>query len=382
VKEKIVHVDGYVEVDFNSRDSMNFILWKNSTIEKVEINTKECEYIFDTVGPSPNMFIRNGKHLIVKKPISVDSNVSIHFIYTSDMSYLRQSWEGVFSDEWIELAMYSAWYPFHAGIYTAHLNIYIDEGYIISGSGLINRKDDYWEYKKNWRSFDIVLIASSDLKSREFIENNTGIQLDYTNLSASDADSVINECKFAYELFEEKFGKKGNTNIKFVMGPQREGGGYSRKYFVSMPGNEFNFNTRFGNAHEIAHFWWLNAPVNTWEDWLNEAFAQYSALLYIRERLGNREFRTQIQQYEETIDGTPPIWGIDRNSQQAYHVLYFKGALILHSLEQIMGEKPFFELLKEVSTSEVSSTQELLDLITLHASENISDWLEDQLRSR
>ena len=118
------------------------------------------------------------------------------------------------------------------------------------------------------------MIAFSDLKSREFRENNTGIQLDYTDLSASYADWVIDECKFAYDLLEDKFGKKDNANIKFVMGPKREGCGYSRKYFVSLPGNEFNFNIRFGNAYEIADFWWLNTPVNTREDWLSEAFAR------------------------------------------------------------------------------------------------------------
>jgi len=36
--------------------------------------------------------------------------------------------------------------------------------------------------------------------------------------------------------------------------------------------------------------WWANAPVNSWEDWLNESFAEYSALMAVRELFGAERF--------------------------------------------------------------------------------------------
>ncbi len=85
-------------------------------------------------------------------------------------------------------------------------------------------------------------------------------------------------------------------------------------------------------AHEAAHFWWTLAPADTWEDWLNESFAEYSALLLIRDRFGEEEFRTRMDRKRESAEGTPPIWGFDRGdtsteekSMQVQAVLYNAG---------------------------------------------------------
>ncbi|MDT8401169.1 MAG: hypothetical protein RQ743_05700 [Bacteroidales bacterium] len=43
-------------------------------------------------------------------------------------------------------------------------------------------------------------------------------------------------------------------------------------------------------AHEISRLWWLRADANTWEDWLNEGFAEYTALVVLRELYGKEYF--------------------------------------------------------------------------------------------
>jgi hypothetical protein len=49
----------------------------------------------------------------------------------------------------------------------------------------------------------------------------------------------------------------------------------------------------FTLTHEVAHFWWSGAPSVTWENWLNEAFAEYSALMYVRKFEGVEAFDTR-----------------------------------------------------------------------------------------
>ena len=383
METRSLYIDGYVDVDFQNKDSLNFILWKFSTIERIEIGDVPCVFRFDTMAASPSFFTPKGKNLTIKRPVEIEgSNQRIHFIYTSDMSELGISWEGAFTDEWIELAVYSGWYPIHGGNYSAELKVYIDDEYKVTGSGTVSEKNGFWEINKSWKSFDIVLMASKDLKSKVYKENDTRIQIDYTNLSDAGSDSTVNDCKFAFRLFEENFGIKNDANLKIVMGPARKGGGYSRKHFITMPANDYSLNLSYGNAHEIAHFWWSNAPVNTWEDWLNEAFAEYSALVFMRERFGVNEFSRFINEYKEQTIDTPPVWGVDRQSQEAYYVLYMKGSLILSDLEQKLGTEQFLSLLNMISDKSINSTDDLLKLISLKVSEDVSKWLENELKTR
>jgi hypothetical protein len=58
------------------------------------------------------------------------------------------------------------------------------------------------------------------------------------------------------------------------------------------------------------------------EYWLNEAFAEYSMLIYFRNRLGSDIFNAQIEEYKSRTKGTPHIWRIYRDAQEAYTVLY------------------------------------------------------------
>ena len=383
METRSLHIDGYVDIDYQNKDSLNFTLWKYSNIERIEIGDIPCVFNFDTMAASPSFFTPNGRNLTIRIPDEIKgSDQRIHFMYTSDMSELGIGWEGVFTDEWIELASYSGWYPIHGGNYSAELKVYINEEFKVTGSGAASQKNGFWEINKSWKSFDIVLMASKDLKSKVYKENNAKIQIDYTNLSDAGSDSTINDCKFAFRLFEENFGKMNDANMKIVMGPARKGGGYSRKHFITMPASNYSPNLSYGNAHEIAHFWWLNAPANSWEDWLNEAFAEYSALFFMRERFGQKEFNRFINEYKEKTIDTAPVWGVDRQSQEAYYVLYMKGSLILSDLEQKLGTEQFLSLLNMVSDNNISSTEDLLKLISQKVSQDVSKWLKNELKTR
>ncbi len=224
-------------------------------------------------------------------------------------------------------------------------------------------------------------MASRDLKSKVYSDHEVEIQLDYTNLSEAGSDSTINDGKFAFNLFKGAYGRLDHAYQKIVIGPYKEGGGYSRKHFICMPANAYSQRLSFGNAHEIAHFWWTNAPSDSWEDWLNEAFAQYSALLFIRERFGESSFDRLINGYKEETAGSPPVWGIDRQAPEAYNVLYLKGSLILSELEQKLGKDLFIDLMNMIYQEKIGATEDLLKLIRTEASEEIADWLENKLKT-
>lgn len=117
-------------------------------------------------------------------------------------------------------------------------------------------------------------------------------------------------------------------------------------------------------AHELAHLWWHHVKnTNSWEDWLNESFAEYSALLALREKFGTDVFQEKINEYSNLSRNLPPIRNLNRGSDNAHAVLYYKGPLLLCKLEALIGKNKFFKLLNIIHLQKVSSTEKFLNII-------------------
>jgi hypothetical protein len=105
-------------------------------------------------------------------------------------------------------------------------------------------------------------------------------------------------------------------------------------------------------AHELAHQWWGHgvAGQNYHERWISEAFAQYAAALWVRQRRGEDAFRDMLARMGRWAiryaDKGPIYLGhrlghIEGDPQIYRAVVYDKGAYVLHMLRQIVGEPAF-----------------------------------------
>lgn len=381
VPKRILEVAGTVNLHLNNQDSITFALWKNTDIKSITIDGKSVDYSFDTIGKSPIYYIPNGGRLTIKN-IEKKEEVPIHFVYTCDMKNVT-GWAKSFSEEWIELGFYTAWYPVHNASkkFTSSLIVSIDKSFIVSGSGIVTRKGEDWEIKHSWPVFDNVIIASKDLKTKEIREDNIALDLVYTAFPEKDLDSVSIKCKEVYEFFSSIFGKPEGSYMKFVINPLEGVGGYGRIKYFSLKAKGFNLYLKKGMAHEMAHFWWHYAETTTWEDWLNEAFAEYSMLLYLREKDNKEEYKKNIEQYKSWTVNSRPIWGVDRDAPEAYDALYNKGSLILLEFENKIGTENFFNFLKTVVNKKISNTSDFLKLVELKLSKEDRDWFENKLKS-
>ena len=129
----------------------------------------------------------------------------------------------------------------------------------------------------------------------------------------------------------------------------------------------------------MGHLWWIGAPVETWEDWLNEGFAEYTSLLIVRDRLGDAAFRKAIADVERNAHGAPAIWGIARGDRQAYTVLYEKGALVLYRLEQQIGREAFARYLQALAQDKTRTVEEALTVLAKTVSPDARASLERML---
>lgn len=128
-------------------------------------------------------------------------------------------------------------------------------------------------------------------------------------------------------------------------------------------------------GHELAHLWWRNGIHDSWEDWLNESFAEYSALLAIRVVYGEDKFNEFIDMYKKETKDFAPIKNIDRSASNAHALLYKKGPVIVSELEKQVGMEAFQKLLGEVYSRKVDHTELLYEVI----SEAINDKAKEML---
>jgi hypothetical protein len=381
IESKKLEVEGFLEIDFNNQDSISLILWKNSTIYTISSNSTDVQYTFNTKSKSPIIFIPNGGKLTLANPAKGNNLQSIFFKYDCDMQDVS-GWGKSFTDEWIEVGYYCAWFPLNndSKNFFSKINISIDDRYKISGSGIVNKKGTSWTITQPWTSFDNIILASKNLKSKKVLESGTCIETVYTDFPEADVDSVILSCKDVLKFYQTLYGKQDSAYLKFVISPRGNGGGYGRKNFISLGTQKFDFYTQKGIAHEMAHFWWKNANTTTWEDWLNESFAEYSMLMYLREKFGAEVFNERIDEYKKNTLKSSPIWGIDRAKPDAYSALYEKGSLILYELEQKLGIESFFNFLRLILQNNIMTTKEFLNLVEKELSLETRIWFENKLK--
>ncbi|MGD0359991.1 MAG: M1 family aminopeptidase [Bryobacteraceae bacterium] len=117
-------------------------------------------------------------------------------------------------------------------------------------------------------------------------------------------------------------------------------------------------------AHETAHQWWGNVVTSAGyhDEWLMEALADYSALLYLENKNGSQPVALQLDSYKanllqmvngKTVESTGPIvLGVRLENSQTpaayYNITYGKGSWIMHMLRRRMGDDRFLEMLADL----------------------------------
>ena len=135
--------------------------------------------------------------------------------------------------------------------------------------------------------------------------------------------------------------------------------------------------------------WWRIAATNSWEDWLNESFTEYSALLLLREALGEDEFQTRLSQERASIVGTAPIWGFDRSNtltearrSEVEAILYNKGPLLLQELTERVGQSAFLAWCRALVSRNITTTEAALALLRDQEGPEVGQWFEELLTQR
>jgi hypothetical protein len=136
-------------------------------------------------------------------------------------------------------------------------------------------------------------------------------------------------------------------------------------------------------AHEISHKWWSYGSFHDENDWLNEAFATYSSMLYLQAIGDTAGYRQQVDKLAQTTAGTPPIIGFDRTKYEPgmyRRVIYNKGMTVLAALHHRVGTAQLYAILATTAARQVSTRAAFADVVGQVAGPETRDWLWAELR--
>lgn len=229
---------------------------------------------------------------------------------------------------------------------------------------------------------------------------------------ADHVDEVADEALRAFTFFRSLLGEPPFEHLSITPIPGDFGQGFPGLVYASTlsflrPGDapidrlsppRQRFYTHLLPAHEISHQWWGHTVrVDTEaENWIMEALATYSSLLYLEERFGEGVIPATLEQFrqhllEENDDGLqvessgPVVLGERLNSAafpNARHtIVYEKGAWVLHMLRNILGDEKFREMLAQLTAEyrfRPITTEEFRGFAARYAPE---DWPDEGLES-
>ncbi len=390
-----IQVNGTLEFYLShvSEDTLTFYLDRGMKITSLKLNGEDIA-VPDTIN-SDNIFMPLAKKIFID--ISIVSQKeklsTLAFSYNGKVSELPEMYANRIGTQWTEMGMYYPWFPFSIDqlrLFTYDISVEAPAQYEIFGLGSLEKKNGLTRISSSMPTSDIVVCLSEEVKTHtsEFGENE--LKIFYQSFDNTMVQDIAESITMMMEQYNEWFGKK-NNDISLIESQRKIGGGYARTVGVVLSELDqekyYSDIVRFERyfAHEFAHLWWYKADVSTWEDWINESFAEYSALMFIRKKHGQEVFKNIIERMEKAMEDTPPVWDFDRMGEDhrvVQKVLYNKGPVLLFELEQIIGHKEFVNFCSELITNNIRTTSELLKLLETTKGQDVSENFEKMLKTR
>ena len=261
---------------------------------------------------------------------------------------------GYIKSDFVELACYSAWYPVPLSMET-YMSFQValegpsDWTWDANGACMGVETSDQtsvWNWKQSRQVNDITMVgmplrdAHSDPESFFWgPKRMVGSQKVF--------DKHIHELR---GMLEEWLGPRGTeAPLRFVITPRQQGGAYNRSGMVVVGGGyptESSLHNVVLQAmcHEVCHDWFCKASPRTYDNWVDEALAEFCSIHIINDYV-NDDFLTSrisktLEQLEEAGE-LPAIKSLVREKDESYAAFYYRGFLLLNEVAESVGVAEF-----------------------------------------
>jgi hypothetical protein len=307
-------------------------------------------------------------HIELVKPVAKGAHVALTIEYSGAIAK---------SADFFELGLDDFWYPAHPHIgeveFTYAIDLVTNDEDIVT-NGVAKKTRRGWRITSRVPDLDMDVVLS-----RRFDRERDGeIEIVTKNAPPKVPKQLAADIRRVLEFYNATFGASSPQHaVTGVFRPTatRDEGGYFRKGYFLLP-LVTNAAAALPNiAHELAHHWWIHA--NQQNAWLNESFAEYSAMMAIRKLRGQAAFDAIVNEKKERVAAMklPPIYGFDRTKDRRSTppLFYAKGPLVLNALEREIGETKFLRLLKRAVDERVVTTDAFVALVAADVSQPAAD---------
>lgn len=369
--------------DYVALDDLSAIeLLLNSSFDVNAVTCPICgEHRFDRSADGPGTL-----HIDLTRKIAAGTHVLMTISYRGSIA---ESYKA--DDEFLELGLDDFWYPVHPRIgefeFRYRLFVRADEPrFQIVTNGTSTRKRGRWLIASRVPDIDIDIVMGRHLDRVRDTSAGYDIALITQNVPNDVPKQLAGDIRRVLDFYNSAFGEHSPERaVTGVFRPfvSRDGqGGYFRKGYFILPKLTDASAALPNIAHELAHHWWIYASQQ--QAWLNESFAEYSAMLAMRSLRGRAAFDAIVEEKKKRLAAAPlpPVYGFDRtkNRRVSPGVMYIKGPLVLHALEDDIGETKFLDVLRRTAEQRVVDTDRFVALVGEVASPGAAEELLRRLK--
>lgn len=320
------------------------------------------------------------------------------------------------SDDWILLTSSIGWYPRHGYhtpatfdlTYHAPVGLHVVSiGQRVSEIEVDDRRTTRWVLDRPSRNASFhVSVRNVDLFAGDTLATVAILRGPASSKGIS--EQIGSDVRLSTSFFGYLFGPLPIDTFYVAEIPAGHGEAFPGLIHLSsttFEGNEGSGFHELFRAHEVAHQWWGIALgfASYHDQWLSEAFAEYSGLLYMQGVLKDNEkffkclrgYRDNIVTMHRSLLGSHrtagPIWLGYRNNtgvrdNDYFTVIYQKGAWVLHMLRNMlvdlntMKEDRFRNMMRDFFQSysgREASTADFRKVVERHAGMPMA-WFFDQ----
>lgn len=251
------------------------------------------------------------------------------------------------------------------------LHITVPKGLSAPSNGVLQKVETLPDGRTTWHwqarspnPYSVVLNIAPYAEIKGSYKSRFGnrIPLQYWHLPGREAGAQGLFAEFAptLDFFEANVGPYpwGDEKLGVVETPHlgmehQTINAYGNNYRKAPEGFDWLFQ------HELAHEWFGNQmSAANWDDyWLHEGYGQYMQPLYGRWREGEARYAVMMDKFRNQIANKAPIVsGRILTEEEVYEEekggpggdIYVKGAWVLHTLRNLIGDKDFWEVTRRL----------------------------------
>lgn len=267
----------------------------------------------------------------------------------------------------VELTVDSFWMPFDqrfSSLVTADLDIWLPGQWDGVTMQSITRTAGGFHIDQDIAALDLAFTLMSDARR---IEAPGYVIYDTRIPGGGNLDALVGALEHCTVYLNDLAAGAGPLPDASIIVTDRDEGGYSRGTLIALTDIAEASDASLTQfiCHELSHYW-SHGNAMTVENWLNESFADYIAIIAMRDALGEAVYDDRIAAYQRQVadvaSDLPPVWTPQTHDRPPYIVAYRKGPLALARAEVLIGREPFARFLQAAMQARVSTTPQMLDV--------------------